>query len=49
LPEGVDRLSIRRILVGAEPVDLTFERAGGRVVAFADGSGGHAVEIKARL
>jgi glycogen debranching enzyme len=49
LPEGVDRLSIRRILVGAEPVDLTFERSGGRVVAFADGSGGHAVEIKARL
>jgi glycogen debranching enzyme len=50
LPEGVDRLSIRRILVGAEHVDLTFERMGSRVVAFADGNGGSkAVAITARV
>ncbi len=40
LPEGVDCLTIRRILVGTEHVDLTFERIGSRVVAFADGHGG---------
>jgi glycogen debranching enzyme len=49
LPEDVDRLSIRRILVGTEHVDLTFERTGGRVVAFADGAGGNAVAIKAKV
>jgi glycogen debranching enzyme len=49
LPQDVDRISIHRILVGQEYVDLTFERMGSRVVAFADGPGRHAVAIKARM
>jgi glycogen debranching enzyme len=46
LPEDVDRLSIRRILVGQEHVDVTFERMGSRVVAFTEGP--NAVAIKAQ-
>jgi glycogen debranching enzyme len=46
LPMGVDRLFIKRLFVGNAHVDLTFERMGNRVVAFADGA---AVAIKARF
>jgi glycogen debranching enzyme len=49
LPDDVDRVSIRRLLVGREYVDLTFERMGSRVVAFAYGASGQAVAIKARI
>jgi glycogen debranching enzyme len=49
LPTGVDRLSIRRILVGQDHVDVTFERVGSRVVAYADGGSGSSLAIKARL
>jgi glycogen debranching enzyme len=49
LPTGVDSLTIRRILVGQDHVDLTFERIGSRVVAYADPGSGAAVAIRARL
>jgi glycogen debranching enzyme len=49
LPTGVDQLHIRRIVVGEAQVDLTFERMGTRVVAFAEGSNGRDVAIRARF
>jgi hypothetical protein len=45
----VDQLHIRRIVVGEAQVDLTFERMGTRVVAFAEGSNGRDVAIRARF
>jgi len=49
LPTGVDQLHIRRIVMGEAQVDLTFERMGTRVVAFAEGSNGRDVAIRARF
>ncbi|WP_424140535.1 glycogen debranching N-terminal domain-containing protein [Roseomonas chloroacetimidivorans] len=49
LPSGVNRLSLRRLVVGQEQVDLTFERMGERVVAFADGADQSGVAIRAQL
>ncbi len=37
LPAGMERLSIRQLLVGETRADITFERARSRVVAFAEG------------
>ena len=37
LPIGIDRLTIRRLAVGSAMVDLTFQRVGDRVAAFAEG------------
>ncbi|MDJ0390919.1 amylo-alpha-1,6-glucosidase [Roseomonas sp. E05] len=49
LPSGVNRLSLRRLIVGQEQVDLTFERMGERVVAFADGTDQNGAAIRIRL
>jgi glycogen debranching enzyme len=49
LPSGVNRLSLRRLIVGQEQVDLTFERMGERIVAFADGTDQSGVAIRAQL
>jgi glycogen debranching enzyme len=37
LPIGIDRLTIHRLAVGSAAVDLTFQRVGDRVAAFAEG------------
>ena len=37
LPIGIDRLTIHRLAVGSAMVDLTFQRVGDRVAAFAEG------------
>ena len=37
LPIGIDRLTIHRLKVGTAEVDLTFQRVGDRVAAFAEG------------
>jgi len=37
LPIGIDQLTVHRLTVGAEMVDLTFQRIGERVVAFPEG------------
>ena len=37
LPIGIDRLTIHRLAVGSAKVDLTFQRVGDRVAAFAEG------------
>lgn len=49
LPSGVNRLSLRRLVVGQEKVDLTFEHMGERVVAFADGVDQSGVTIRTQL
>ena len=37
LPIGIDRLRVEKLRVGAETVDLTFQRQGERVSVHADG------------
>ena len=37
LPTGIDRLTIRRLVVGGAMVDLTFQRVGDRVAVFPEG------------
>ena len=37
LPVGIDRLTVRRLLVGGATVDLTFQRVGDRVAVFPEG------------
>jgi glycogen debranching enzyme len=37
LPIGIDRLTIRRLVVGGATVDLTFQRVGDRVAVFPEG------------
>jgi glycogen debranching enzyme len=49
LPIGLDRLVVRRLAVGSSMVDLTFQRLGGRVVAFADRHGAGSSPILSNL
>jgi glycogen debranching enzyme len=37
LPIGIDRLTVRRLVVGGATVDLTFQRVGDRVAVFPEG------------
>jgi hypothetical protein len=45
LPAGVDQLELRHVFVGDESVDIIFQRAGERVVAFPRGKGPSRVPI----
>ncbi|HEX4079424.1 MAG TPA: amylo-alpha-1,6-glucosidase [Rhizomicrobium sp.] len=45
LPPDVDQLELRHVFVGDEPVDIIFQRAGERVVAFPRGKGPSRVPI----
>jgi hypothetical protein len=47
LPIGVDRLRLRRLPLGRNRVDLTFQRVGEGVVCVAEGRGRSAVRIVA--
>jgi glycogen debranching enzyme len=46
LPLGVDRVSVRGLVVGEHQVDLVFQRAGAQVVAFTEGVDAGAVPIR---
>jgi len=48
LPDGVDRLTLHKLDVGAETIDLGFERIGSRTVAFRAGGSAH-VRIVAKV
>ncbi|HEY6578911.1 MAG TPA: amylo-alpha-1,6-glucosidase [Rhizomicrobium sp.] len=45
LPIGIDHLELRHLFVGEEPIDIVFQRAGERVVAFPRGKGPSAVPL----
>jgi glycogen debranching enzyme len=46
LPLGVDRVSVRGLVVGERKVDLVFQRTGAQVVAFNEGEDASAVPIR---
>jgi glycogen debranching enzyme len=48
LPSGVERLCIKRLLVGRNRIDLTFQRVGNRVVCLSEGRSRSAVKILAQ-
>jgi glycogen debranching enzyme len=45
LPIGIDRLTIRHLVVAGTSVDLTFQRIGDRVVVFSEGRGASVVPV----
>jgi glycogen debranching enzyme len=45
LPIGIDRLTVRRLIVAGASVDLTFQRLGDRVVVFSEGHGSSPVRV----
>jgi glycogen debranching enzyme len=45
LPNGIDRLTLRHLAVGAGTIDLTFQRIGNRVTAFPESRDPNAVPI----
>ena len=49
LPIGIDRLSVRGLPLGADRVDLNFQRVGDRVVAFPTDRGQGTARVFARV
>jgi glycogen debranching enzyme len=45
LPIGIDRLTVRRLMVAGAAVDLTFQRLGNRTVVFSEGYGASSIRV----